>query len=374
MTLIHKEGENMNIQLPIKIHNKFEIEVKDITTGEIVQKGYAENIVLNKYFTSANVHNSNKFFAFTMHFGEGTGTLDASRTTLFDKIDKKNLTKVAFVVNQPPLPSYATKKVILAPAEYVGKTITEVGLGLYSTEDLFTHALIKDSEGNSLELGPKTDTQEITIYATVYFVPDFEEGITLYNASANSMVSGFVGWDSNQLRGTVDNKKPGLSINNAYPNKVSAFAQDGPGKLTINYTLLTSDNNNEKIKTITIRGRTAGLLNSECFTINLETLAENNSSIWGGWEFDNTPIGIGDDSTTVFNLNWDEAWLAKPKKVYVNGVEAVSGFTFNAGNITFNTAPADQAVITADYWVKYCPKDIDHELRINLNVSYGEGV
>ena len=45
----------MDIKLPIKIHNRFDIEVKDITTGEIVQRGYAENIILDNYLTTTTI-------------------------------------------------------------------------------------------------------------------------------------------------------------------------------------------------------------------------------------------------------------------------------------------------------------------------------
>lgn len=43
----------MEIKLPIKLHNKFEIKVKDIITGEVIQKGFAENIVLDNLLVSS---------------------------------------------------------------------------------------------------------------------------------------------------------------------------------------------------------------------------------------------------------------------------------------------------------------------------------
>ena len=75
----------------------------------------------------------------------------------------------------------------------------------------------------------------------------------------------------------------------------------------------------------------------------------------------------------IVNLTWDEARTDKLYKVYVDGAEIASGFTFNSGNITFDIAPADQVVITADYWVDYIPKDTDHELWIGIKFILGEG-
>lgn len=369
----------MDIKLPIKIHNKFEIEVKDITSGEIVQKGYAENIVLDNYFTTSVVHsnNSSSYFGRAIQFGRGTGILDSTRTTLFDRIAGKLVENVEFITNQPPVSSYNTSKIVLEPAEYIGEIITEVGIGVSnSIATIYTHALIKDSEGNPLALEPKTPTQSITIYATVYFQPNFELGITLYSLSLNSIVSGFTGRQANYLRvnnPSLNNYNPRIYFNTSLYVANAYFIQDGVGKITTNKAVLLTSQGNEKQKEIIMRSGSSAINYANCFICNLETLAENNSTIWSGWEFDKTSVGVGDGSATVFNLTWDEAWLTKPYAVYVDNVVQSTGVTFNAGNITFDTAPADGSVITADYWVKYCPKDSDHELWVTFSILYGEG-
>ncbi len=53
-----------------------------------------------------------------------------------------------------------TRKIVLNPEEYVGKSITEVGISdTYSTTKsksyINTHALIKDAEGNLLSIEKK---------------------------------------------------------------------------------------------------------------------------------------------------------------------------------------------------------------------------
>lgn len=385
----------MKIDLPIKIHNKFEIEVKDVVTGEIVQKGHAENIVLDAYFTTPYVHSTgtvvtrnDSFVGSVIAFGKGTGELSSSRTTLFTYLDSKEALQHEIVINQAPLSSYATKYIKLLPEEYIGETITEVGVAnsLHSSYKhlVYTHALIKDSAGNSLTLGPKTGTQEITIYSTIYFVPDFEPGITLVTSAANHLVSGFVGWNVTGLRVSSSSESwsgingPRLFINSMNPDFNSSnipFSQNGMGKLR-RYERIDTAQHNEKIKTISVRSRYGAYgfdyPHAQCFDVNLLTLAENNSSIWSGWGFDKTPIGTGDGSTTEFPLPWDEAWLDKPKTIYVDGV--ATAVTWTEDTITFAAAPADQAPITGSYWVKYVPKDENHVLDITFDINYAGGV
>lgn len=380
----------MDIKLPITIHNKFEIEVKDIRTGEIVRKAYAENIVLNNlktstYFCWTSLSN---YFGLSIQYGKGTGTLSPTRTTLFNRIGGKIRTTVEFVFNQIPTPSTHTMKIVIAPEEHVGEIFTEVGVGRAAeSTDIFTHALIKDSEGNLLTLGPKTNTQEITIYSTIYLVPIAPIGITFRNIEnvgnlnfRNGILHGMLGINAVAIRHTfvgppTDNILAKVVISGV--GKRTVFAAPSNGVITHPTARLQTAEVNGKIKTFYIGPvapeSSTAYQYSALFDVNVETLAENNSTIWPGYAFDNTPIGIGTGSQTVFNLTWDEAWLTKPYKVYVDGIEVTSGFTFNAGNITFDTAPADQAVITADYWVKYIPKDSDHVLDIQFSITFGEG-
>lgn len=371
----------MDIKLPIKIHNKFEIEVKDVTTNEIVQRGYAENIVLNNYSIATQVasNNASDFFGASIAFGRGTGTLDPTRTTLFNRIDSITSVLVETVINQAPTPSYTTKKIVLLPNQYVGEKITEVGIGgIDTSETIFTHALIKDSEGNALELDEKTDTQEITIYATVFFQPNFDEGITLFISNGkNALVDGFTGRAAVQLKGLGTNTQPSIFTNTsaASVGVASRFEIKSAGVLEIIGTKrIETDLGNGKIKTITLKPNIPSAHDGNVVMFNMETLAENNSNIWSGWEFKKTPVGVGNGSQAVFNLTWDEAWLEKPKTVYIDNVVQSSGITFNTDNITFDTAPVDGAVITADYWVKYMPKDTNHVVDLNIEILYGEGV
>lgn len=392
MILIHNKGEdNLDIKIPLNLHNKYLIEVKDVISGEIVNTGYAENIVLNNLLSSTIFcwYDETDYVGRAIHFGRGTGTLSPSRTTLFNQIGQKDSELVEFISNQTPVPSYCTKKIVINPAEYVGDTFTEVGIGGSKNDSnlIFTHALIRDSEGNSLTLGPKKDTQEITIYSTTYFKPNFENGITLYNATnpslnnnmGNGIIAGFtfkgvsgIRMESSDSGHTI---RTDIAVGDALVSNPFKNTSSGVLETTVRRFQITQANGKiKKILGVPNQVNTLYLLkNSASLEIDLIVLAENNSSIWSGWGFDKTPVGIGDGIKTVFNLTWDEVWMDKPKVVYIDGVQVTSGFTFNAGNITFDTAPPEQAVITADYWVKYIPKDTDHVLDVKFSVIFGEG-
>src|SRR5690606_11283758 len=90
-----------------------------------------------------------------------------TRTSLFNHLGTKAATTEDYKYAYPT--SYRTRKIVLNPEEYVGAEITEVGVAYGSTSsNLVTHALIEDAAGNPISL-VKTDTNVVTIYATIYF-------------------------------------------------------------------------------------------------------------------------------------------------------------------------------------------------------------
>lgn len=111
----------MNIKIGSKIHNRFDIEVRDKITGDLKQKGQAENIILDRIYT--RLCNFNSYFSY-IHFGQGTGTLDPSRELLFDELGYKSAETEETIKDFPV--SKWTSKIVLNPEEYVGKSITEI--------------------------------------------------------------------------------------------------------------------------------------------------------------------------------------------------------------------------------------------------------
>jgi hypothetical protein len=167
----------------VKFHNRFDIEVRDAKTGDLKQRAKAENIVLDSMYTRLCAF-SNYFV--NIHFGIGTGIPTPDGTALFSHLGTKT------AITEEILKSYPTSKwtryIQLEPSEYVGSTITEVGIAYGSTNTyLVTHAMIKDSEGNPLSI-EKTDLDVIKIYATVYITLSNSEHIYFTNLPANNFI------------------------------------------------------------------------------------------------------------------------------------------------------------------------------------------
>lgn len=369
----------MEIKIPIKIHNRFEIEVKDVTTGEVVQRGKAENIILDNLFGSNSMLTTTSRDAFyKIDFGKGAGALLSSRTTLFNKLGNAIVTAVETVINQQPLPSYATYMIVIPPSSYVGETITEVGFS-NQTGVLVTHALIKDSEGNPLTLGPKTSTQEITIYGTIYATATGGNVDVLMQNDVNNPLNYFL------LSGNPGSLATSMSI--------VVSSDKSPSALNINYYslgMLGRKNSNMNIIDLANKKRSTSIRfessegNGKIYSISyLQNTSSSTRSIFRillpnlifpGYEFDKRQIGVGTGSQTIFNLTpWDEARIDKTKAVYIDNTEQASGVTWGESAITFDTAPVDGSVITADYWVDYIPKDVNHVLDVGFSIILGEG-
>ena len=153
----------MKVTARANIKNRFDIEVKDIVTGEI-QNYQAHNIVLDAMWS--RLVNFQTFFV-NIHFGTGTGTLAPTRTSLFTHLGTKAATDTASARALPT--SHRQRQIVLNPEEHVGSVITEVGVAFGATStNLVTHAFLEDSEGNPISI-TKTDTMVVTIYATIFF-------------------------------------------------------------------------------------------------------------------------------------------------------------------------------------------------------------
>lgn len=148
----------MKFETQVNIHNRFDI----VKNGEFV--GSAENIILDAMYARL-VATTHDFF-YTIHFGTGSGTPTPERTSLFTYLGAKPAVTVESVRAYPT--SRWVRKITLNPEEFVGATLTEVGVG-YGTGSttLLTHAMIKDAEGNPLSI-TKTSLDVIEIYATIF--------------------------------------------------------------------------------------------------------------------------------------------------------------------------------------------------------------
>ena len=151
----------MNFNASVKLHNKFEVYVKDIRSGKERLIGTAYNMVLSAMWTQIISDRRSPFDYIC--YGRGTGELSPTRTSLFSQIAQVSSTRVEEVYSSDS--GYIKEKIELSPSTAVGETITEVGIRGYNR--LVTHALLKDAEGNPISF-TKTDTDVVTIYATLY--------------------------------------------------------------------------------------------------------------------------------------------------------------------------------------------------------------
>lgn len=180
----------MQIKNNVKIHNRFDIEIIDKNTGELKQSIVSYNIVLNQMYTC--LCGGLSYFV-NIHFGSGTGTLSPTRTTLFNHLGTKAAADEE-IIKAIPL-SVWKRKIVLNPEEYIGNTISEVGIAFGSTNtNLVTHSLLKDSEGNTISI-IKTDLDVITIYATVFVTFDTSNPNLTYISmpSSNQLVNYLIG-------------------------------------------------------------------------------------------------------------------------------------------------------------------------------------
>lgn len=157
-------------KLNVKFHNRFDIEVIDIHSNEVIQRAKAENIILDRMYTRLVAFNS--YFT-RIVYGTGSGTPTPGRTTLFNRVGDKGATNHE-LIRAFPVSSW-TRRIRLEVNDNVGAILTEVGISETST-NINTHAMITDSEGNPLSI-EKTNTNVIDIYATVFIeMNDFSGG------------------------------------------------------------------------------------------------------------------------------------------------------------------------------------------------------
>lgn len=282
----------MKLEIGSKIHNRFDIEVRDFKTGELKKKGQAENIILDRIYT--RLCNFSSYFSY-IHFGQGTGVLDPSRTILFDELGYKSAVTEEILKDFPI--SKWTRKIVLNPEEYVGESIKEVGISddyssTKSKSYINTHALIKDAEGNQLSI-EKTDTDVVVIYATVF--------IELQNKSNNIRFTDLL----------EDNKLLNYLLGSSAPSSIiqlDSYFGDG-FSTTVGYELdrkiatRNSDIANKKIVYNTRFGISEG--NGEVSRLALQGVFACNLpeiNVFTGKNLIDMPVGIGSGVDNLFEI------------------------------------------------------------------------
>lgn len=187
----------MEKKISAKLHNRFDIEIRDSKTGELKQKAYAENIILNQAWARilrTELNYLKKDWFARINFGTGTGTIDATRTAMFSQLGYKDAANALWGANYAEGWYSLRQQISILETEYNGSVLTEVGIG---NETLCTHALIKDMNGNQVAI-TKIATDIVTIYATVFlkisaFDKDAQIDFTRTPAQDNPLLSILLG-------------------------------------------------------------------------------------------------------------------------------------------------------------------------------------
>ncbi|MEG1758514.1 MAG: hypothetical protein RR235_08685, partial [Oscillospiraceae bacterium] len=162
-----EQAEKINVDIPMNIHNRFDFEVIDASTGEVKQRAQAENVICNQLWT--RLFTPDTYFNY-IHYGTGSGTPSAADTSLFafsgyctpaSADDQFKTDRANGIIS-------LRRKVQLSESAAVGVTITEVGIGYNSpASTLCTHAMLKDMNGNIISI-TKTATDIVNIFATIF--------------------------------------------------------------------------------------------------------------------------------------------------------------------------------------------------------------
>lgn len=300
----------MRIETSIKFHNRFDIEVLDSKTGDVKQRGVAENIILDQmYDRLCSMPNTDNVYFVNIHFGTGSGIPTPERNSLFTHLGTKAAVTEETIRAMPT--SKWTRKVTLMPEEYVGETLTEVGIA-YSgtTTHLLTHALIKDAEGNPLSIS-KTDLDVVVIYATVFvsFAEVLPEGLSW---ETGNIIGDHHSPVLNYLTGTrlyMDSLILFSNTSRAVIDRSLSFVSDAQNRsITASIRIPIDDANNEIINYVAVGGNTP----VRPLLYKMPRTAVTNEVIG---------VGTGEESTYNTKFGF---MIPGTLKLYVDGVETTA--------------------------------------------------
>lgn len=329
--------------LNCSIHNRFDIEVIDATTGEVRQRAQAENVICaalwTRQFTPATYFNY-------IHYGTGSGTPAAADARLFTFLGYGTPLAGDDVAELNSANGYYSykRKIALDSSTANGSTLTEVGIA-YGTSpgNLVTHAMLKDMNGNQISIA-KTGTDIVNIYATVFLhFTTYDNGHIEFNnfVAANS---------STDIAFYCENKffsyLVGVNADSTYRGAKYWGATHGRSWL-VGTQMAATTAYNSSAKTITVTGTRMGAPDDNIggisgiilFPYKVQSLPVSPwlyLDVGGSW-FEKTAItgeaiGTGDGVTKRFSTDFG---FASNATVYVNGT-AASGVTVGNEPLAYN--------------------------------------
>jgi hypothetical protein len=282
----------MKFNASVKLHNKFEVYVKNIETGQERLVATAYNMVLNAMWTHLITDRRSPFDYIC--YGRGTGELSPDRTSLFSQIAQVSSTRVEEVYSSDS--GYIKEKIELSPSTAVGETITEVGIRGYSR--LVTHALLKDAEGNPISF-TKSDTDVVTIYATLYCRVSvtsplqFSQSQVSYGAAYYILNYGYI---SPTIK--VGRNPMPLDIDAINAAGISDASAASKSATRISYDVSTASESYKARFEIA----DANIFIKEIQICDTGSILVPEDTLIGKVLYENVPIGTGDNSKTKFLL------------------------------------------------------------------------
>ena len=313
----------MNIKNDVQcsIHNKFDIEVIDGKTGKIKQTAKAYNMVLDNLWHY--IIETTTAFGTNIQYGSGTGTIQSSDTSLFNRVNGKGVTQDELTCDY--LNKIITRRVHinLPLTEAIGVTITEVGLAAGTGNgSLTTHAILQDMNGNPISI-LKTEFDIINIYAMIY---------CHWNTTLNNINSEVIFYPGSGLQNTLTGASNVLGSFTggfsrwpfyAEASKTWSKSSSNLANKTITYTVPRYSQSEGNIS-----GGSNWLLGTSNFSgIGLK----QGIKTWNSFQITNETLGTGDGVITGFKTKWDAPYNAT---VYVNGIAQVSGVSILQSFIT----------------------------------------
>lgn len=330
------------------MHNEWTIVRKNVETSEIIQVAKGFNVVLDRFLNKFS--NAESLAINKVAIGSGSGTPNAADTGLFNPLAYYTVSEEIVENSKQYLKVLYTA--IIPSSDLVGSTLTELGLTGVSTSNVFTHAMIEDSEGNQISIGPKTDVEEITIYSLFIFevsqaayveFPRFENSslqrtalFGLKSQSAMTTPRIYVG-SSKAIRSAEDleaNYRMTLA-NIGY--LASTTSTPSAGVYVVDAKRFGSTDCNGEIRELVFTGNAPTQM-CVCRII-IEKLP---SEIFNGIQKTDDAVGTGNGSATGFNLPW-----SNPQ----NAVIKVDGVTkTEVTDYTLTEFPKNKVVTAHDFF------------------------
>ena len=291
----------MKDNIKYSIHNKFDIEV--IRDGRVRQRAKAYNMVLDNLFHY--IVETTTAFATNIQYGSGTGTIQSSDTSLFNRYSGKGVTQDSLTCDYVNKVITRQVRINLPLTEAVGVNITEVGLAAGSGNGtLTTHAMLQDMNGNPISIN-KTDTDIINIYATIYCHWDISEpDVTVFHPGAG-LQSALTG--ASNIFGSFT---AGVGVDNFHCSSVVTWPKTGYNlsNKTISYAMPRYSQDSANL---------TGGIGWIIGTGNYDGIGiRKGSRSWSAFAVANESVGTGDGETTEFETKFNEPYNAT---VYVNG-------------------------------------------------------